>query len=346
MGRAWVLALAVSGCGGFNAVDVTDMSPAPDLLMSPFTTVQGLPEGETLTTVWGSDADHVFAVGSNAVRYLYYDARWHRLDGETGRDYFGLWGFSATNLYVCGQVVGDDSGIVVHFDGTAWVDEYKAPTALFGLWSDGTVLVAVGAQGIMYGKHLGTTTWQAVQTVPANPDVPGDSDAPILWGMSGNQFGDFAMAGDRDRVFHQEGMSGIVWLDPTVDDTIAFRSVWAPPGTSNNFFFGTNYLGVAWLTADPPMGLTDMVADQMYTVYRDSSVMGGEALFTHGIWGDNAKVLFVGDLGRISMYDSGANKFSSLISPASGALWGVWGSSPDDVWIVGEREVILHGKMP
>ena len=38
---------------------------------SPFTVVQAVPEGRALYSVWGSDKDHVFAVGSDNLRYAY-----------------------------------------------------------------------------------------------------------------------------------------------------------------------------------------------------------------------------------------------------------------------------------
>jgi hypothetical protein len=141
-------------------------------------------------------------------------------------------------------------------------------------------------------------------------------------------------------------MTAIVNLDPTVDTTIVFDSVWAPPGSSNDYFFGTNYFGVVWLTADAPPPGANMIADQLYTLYRDDSPQGAQNLFIHGIWGTGAKVLFVGDQGRIYRFDAGLNDVSPVPSPATGALWGVWGSSESDVWIVGENEVILHGSIP
>ena len=64
-----------------------------------------------------------------------------------------------------------------------------------------------------------------------------------------------------------------------------------------------------------------------------------------GIWGLDTHVLFVGDGGRISHLDLGTNVMSSLPSPTQTRLFAAWGSSAQDVWIVGERELIMHGAL-
>lgn len=61
--------------------------------------------------------------------------------------------------------------------------------------------------------------------------------------------------------------------------------------------------------------------------------------------GDSTKMVFVGDHGRILTYDTGTNEVVNVTSPTSDALCGVWGSSFEDVWIVGVRELILRGSL-
>lgn len=52
-----------------------------------------------------------------------------------------------------------------------------------------------------------------------------------------------------------------------------------------------------------------------------------------------------GDHGRIYVYDTGLSTPFAVTSPTDEPLTGVWGSSVDDVWIVGRRELILHGSV-
>jgi hypothetical protein len=44
-------------------------------------------------------------------------------------------------------------------------------------------------------------------------------------------------------------------------------------------------------------------------------------------------------------YDAASNAASMVPSPVSDSLYGVWGSSLSDVWMVGDRELILHGSL-
>ena len=315
---------------------------------SPFKVVQAPPEGETLTAIWGYDAQNIIAVGRNGVRYHYADGIWTRSQLGGGRDYYAIWGTSSTDVYAVGTTRGDARGFVVHFDGSAWVDEYIADEALYGVWGADNLVYAVGAQGMLYGKYVGTTDWakRLSKGLPANPSVPASPDAPILWSIAGNNADNFAIAADADRIFHYVGKGDFVNLDPIVDRTIVFRTAWAAPGPSTNIFFGSNHLGISWLgetTSDPTDGSAS--TEEIVRLHEDKSLSGSENLFVRGIWGDPTFTVFVGDLGHIYSYGHVSNQTQPIVSPTTAALCGVWGSSPDDVWIVGQRELILHGRV-
>jgi len=56
-------------------------------------------------------------------------------------------------------------------------------------------------------------------------------------------------------------------------------------------------------------------------------------------------VVAVGDEGRIMTYDEATQQLRVRNSPTTRALYGVWASSFDDVWIVGEGGLILRGRL-
>jgi len=314
---------------------------------SPFTVVQAVPEGRALYSVWGADKDHVFAVGSDNLRYAYAGGKWKAFTPIIlGQDLECVWGTSATNVYAVGVIQSTGQGIVEHFDGQGWSDEYIAPTPLSAVWGDGKLVLAVGAQGLIYGKTEGTTAWalRVSSGLPANPNVPHGPDDPILWGIAGPSFDDFGMAAGLDRVFvHQD--AGFVNLDPVVDRTIDFRAVFAVPGSQpTSYLFGTNYLGAAWLSNTGPEDAA-VVMNGMFSLFQDRSSTGAASQYIYGIWGTSTRFVFVGDQGRIATYDAASNQVSIVPSPVSDALAGVWGSSLSDVWIVGQRELILHGSL-
>jgi len=315
---------------------------------SPFSVVQALPEGESLMAVWGADADDIFAVGTNGVHYEYYQGTWNRDQAVLGRDLYGVWGTSPTDVYAVGIVDANGTGIVQHWDGSQWTDEYIAATPLYGVWGTGDLVLAVGAQGMLYGKNAGTTDWAmrlGEAGLPANPNVPQSPDEPILWAIAGTSIADFAMPADVDRIFHAVNTGDFINLDPTVDRTVTFRSVFAVSGNPTSYFFGTNYFGVVWLTTDGPPDAA-LLDDDLYEISEDQGTPGAAQLFIYGIWGANNQFLFTGDLGRIYTYDSGQDVFALVPSPTNASLYGVWGSSTSDVWIVGDREAILHGAIP
>ncbi len=312
---------------------------------SPFEVVNAPPEGETLLAIWGHDAQNIFAVGENGVRYHYYYGGWTRTQFSRGRDHYAVWGTSPNDVYAVGTTRGDARGFIIHFDGTAWVDEYIADDALYGVWGIDNLVFAVGAKGMVYGKEAGTTAWakRLSKGLPANPLVPASADSPILWSISGNSLNNFAIAADADRVFHYVGNGDFVNLDPSMDRTIAFRSVWAIPGQAKGIFLGSNYFGISWI--GPFDNDVDGGTEGVVLISDDRSEPGSEQRHIRGIWGDQTTTVFVGDLGHIYRFDHVAHKTNPITSPTTGALCGAWGSSLDDVWLVGAHEQIFHGRL-
>ena len=371
MHRSWPLALvtvtalsgaaAVSSCTKFRDTSVgssdggadeggveASTDAGDDGGPSPFTVVNAVPTGEALTSVWGADKDDVFAVGTNGVMYEYYQGSWQRLQNVMGRDYEGVWGRSASDVYAVGVDNGTGGGIITHFDGTSWTDQQQTPVPLYGVWGQGDTILAVGSQGMIYGQHTEVPGWTMVlgdAGLPANPNVPPSPDEPILWGVAGSSISDIALPADQDRIFHITDAENINYLDPTVDRTVSFRSVFGVPTDPESYFFGSNYFGVVWLTTQGPPDAA-LVDDDLYQIFQDRSPAGADQLFIYGIWGTTTQFLFTGDLGRIYSYQAGPDVFARVSSPTDSTLYGVWGSSASDVWIVGQREVILHGSLP
>jgi hypothetical protein len=315
---------------------------------SPFTVVHAVPEGSAFYSVWGADKDHVFAVGSDNLRYAWVGGQWKPFTPIiAGQDLDCVWGTSATDVYAVGTIQSTGQGIVQHFDGQGWTDEYLAPTPLSAVWGDGTFVLAAGAQGEIYGKTEGTTAWgpRITKGLPANPNVANGPEDPVLWAMAGTSIDHFAMAAGLDRVFVFDIDAGFINLDPVADRTLDFRAVFAVPGSQpTTYLFGTNYLGATWLAgAGPPDA--SVVMNGMVDLFEDRSSSGTSSQFIYGIWGTATRFVFVGDQGRIVSYDVAANQVSSVPSPVSDSLVGVWGSSLSDVWIVGQRELILHGSL-
>lgn len=66
---------------------------------------------------------------------------------------------------------------------------------------------------------------------------------------------------------------------------------------------------------------------------------------SRGFGGTEEKVVAVGDGGRIDVFDVPTMNVTQVAAPTDEALAGVWGASLDDVWIVGQNELIAHAPL-
>jgi hypothetical protein len=315
-----------------------------------FTVMNGLPQGEQLTAIWGVDSAHFIAVGTSQVIYKYEDGVLSRGGGNSvGRDYAAVWGRNFQDVYAVGYSESG-TGFVQHYDGTQWTEVYATPVPLYGVWgvADGHV-VAVGDKGLMYGTRPGYP-WNQIQVVPPNQDVDAGPRAPILWSVAGRSLDDYVIAADLDYFIHYEPKGGgFAYYEPTVETTTSFRFAWQGPGATTSVFFGTNYYGLYWFTAPG----TDTDASvlppgsgfALVELARDEAAPDAKNAAIEGIWGTAEKVIAVGDAGRVYVFDAATDTVTTLPPPTDEVLGGVWGSSLDDVWIVGGRELILHGSI-
>src|SRR6185436_2340221 len=128
-----------------------------------FTTVQDWSATQPdLHAVWGASATDVFAAGAQGHVYHYDGVLWTWMGGvPTDKDLSALWGRGAGDLYAVGSNAAGDSGVILHFDGTAWqVERDSLPMGLTALWGAGAELWAAGLNGALYHKS-GAGDWTA-----------------------------------------------------------------------------------------------------------------------------------------------------------------------------------------
>jgi hypothetical protein len=310
---------------------------------SPFSVFNAVPSGEALVGIWGAGPEWFVAVGTSSVAYVYDEGTLSRLGGtQKGRDYLAVWGFSKTDVFAVGQSASG-GGFIDHFDGKGWTAVFDAPSPLLSVWgtSQGAgAVLAVGARGKVFGWSPGQT-WKTFDTLPKAPGDPDTPGAPRLWSISGKDLADFSIAAD-SRLYHYEpDAGGFAFYEPTAQTNTLFRSVWQAGGAGTNVYFGTNFFGLLYFS-----GRGSEASGYPGTVlFRDEATPGAAESFIQCVWGTSERVIAVGDLGRIYVYDTGLSTPARFPSPTDEPLGGVWGSSIDDVWIVGRRELILHGSI-
>ena len=103
----------------------------------------------SLRALWGSDADHVWAVGLAGI--LQWDGiAWSKTSGTTNGFLVAVWGSAPDDVWASGSSATCCSGTLVHWDGSAWTRKESgaggyALRGLFGL--SATDVRAVGDLG-------------------------------------------------------------------------------------------------------------------------------------------------------------------------------------------------------
>ena len=100
-----------------------------------------LPQGNSLTGIWGLDANNVWAVGTKGTIVNWNGSTWSMPSSGTTEMLLGVWGSDANNVWAVGG-----GGTILKWDGSAWNPQNSSTTAdLTGVWGvDSDNVWAVG----------------------------------------------------------------------------------------------------------------------------------------------------------------------------------------------------------
>lgn len=109
--------------------------------------------------IWGSDAEHMFAVGMGGAIGGRQEGAWAPMASPTTWHLWDIWGSSARKVFAVG-----DRGRIVEFDGTTWRNvESNVENTLRGVWgASSNDVYAVGDGGI--ATHFDGVAWSPVET--------------------------------------------------------------------------------------------------------------------------------------------------------------------------------------
>jgi len=261
-------------------------------------TMSAHPDGMWFWEVWGSSSDFIIAVGMHGAVLRLDGNTWIYMNG-TREDLRDVSGCSPSAVFAVG-----DNGTILHYDGNNWTEMSSGTTEdLCGVWcSSSTYVFAVGDKGTVL--HYDGITWSPM----SSPD-PGNVYLKQIWGSSSTDI--FATSGG-STIYHYNGST---WSQMDSGTTYGINDLW---GTSSTDVYavgdsGTvlHYNGSIW----SPMN-TGTTAD------------------LNSLWATASSDVFaVSSTGTIMHHDGSA--WDSTSSPIE--LYGVWGSSPTDVFAVGRR---------
>jgi hypothetical protein len=347
---ACAIACGGSGAGSVDHLNDDDSPPSDDDNdddnddnddATPHWSVMWTGEPGSFFGVWGSSALDVFASGDQPLSgmFLHYDgSSWSPVPGVPSTDYLSaIWGSSATDVYAAGIVsAGADSGTILHYDGSDWsAAPGIPPTCGFSsIWgSSATDVFAVGGCGYTPCVfHYDGSAWSAMSGIPPTCSLL------AIWGTAATDV--FAVGGcdDAPSVFNYDGSA---WSAMTIQNgmTGAFGSVWGT-SASDVFAGGAGIWGSSWsdvFTIGDPNGTlhydgsawSPMTGPQRLEVL--SAPLGTRASDNgyHWIW-------------HYDGFTWSGMTLPALPGPtangyfATPILRAIWGSSPSDVFAVGQ----------
>lgn len=280
-----------------------------------------------------------------------------KMTGDLGtlRDVYGS---SEKDVWAVG-----DAGRILHYDGQAW-QEIASPTTktLHRCWLAGPGdFWAVGDAGTI-------VHWNAVTS---NIDLIPSGISANLYSVWGTGPQDVYFVGDDSTIARWDGT---LKRDTNPGETGHYRAVWAPPSGSelwlgghsldgNNFILWKRSAGT-WKHIEPPnakptlLNIRGSSSSNVVVSASETSKDNGHAIFRYdgsawqALFSDSAMALVAFSSSQIygtTDEDALLKAVNPIYSAydlrdigASQQYYGLWGPSPDNLWLVGTAGSILH----
>lgn len=223
----------------------------------------------------------------------------------TTADLYSVWAFAENDVWIAGS-----DGDLYQFDGTSWSARSGPTEDVYQLWgASATELWEVG-------RLCNVSRWTGMAWTPVT--VPGCASTSYfaVHGLSANDFWIGGAGGDLRHV-----VGGTFMLVPQANN-IDLWSVW-PVSATETYFTGTRGTILRWNG----------------TTMLDES-MGGSVTIS-AMWGTAGDLWIVGTGGLIYR-KLGAGAWTQVASPTTSFLYWVFGTSPTDIWAIGDAGVALH----
>ncbi len=260
----------------------------------------------SLTSLWGSGPNDVWAVGSGGM-IIHYDGKaWEKTappQEATFNTFRSVWGSGPNDVWVVSM-----TDVILH--GTGWANGGTTWTFVEGL------------AGQLPEQRAATTVWG---TGPDDVRI-GFRSRFLMVGSEFAAYNQWVKAADPD--------GGTSWAIAKGEGSI--HGFW---GTANDIWYvADNSENNGWQRGITVHGTANDAGVMVWTPVESQSTQRLEA-----IWGSGPDDIWaVGDNGTIRHMTNGGSRWDIVASPTMEALHGVWGSGANDVWAVGDNGTILH----
>lgn len=282
-------------------------------------------EGSYVNGLWGSAADNLYAAGNNAI-YRYNGSSWQNVYEDTsGRAvvFTSIWGSAADDIYVGMKLLAGASEleyVMMHFDGTAWKpvtdSAFYSGSYIYAVTgTDRNNVFAMGLQSNIY--HFDGSSWK--------------------WMLGGAQLNLSGASASPTGTVVAVGELGVIYryteADWNFERSESFDTLQGSWSTGSKAYIG---------------------GDQGIFMFDGVQMMPQElpeydGVFSYsGFWGFSDKAVYAVAAGAIDEDDArivlgfdGA-AWSVLLNELGDGLQAIWGTSPSNLYAVGNKGVILQ----
>ena len=272
-------------------------------------TIQLSGTNQTLNAIWGSSSSDIFVVGNEGTILHYDGSNWNPQNSGTENPLYSVWGSGPSDVFA-----GGSRGTILHYDGTKWTqqDSDELEQAVDDLWGSSSNNVFAASHGTNDHRisHFDGTGWE--------------QQSIFYCGVT-------TVSGSSDNNVYNGGVDGLIMKYDGTDWT---RQPVNTLADINSLFVVSTSNAVA--VAESGVIIHFDGSDWI----RQESGINTELFDVSGSF--NSEFYAVGFAGRILYYD-GVNWSTEFVTDNMEKLNGVYVTSPNDVFIVGDNGFVIRG---
>ncbi len=302
--------LAEAGCDASDPSCIQELVPCETVAWC--LVPMGVGASDTLTAVWGTSRNDVWAVGSGGTIVHHDGTGWTATPSGVFNTLLAVWGSGPNDVWAVSS-----TRVILHSTGFT---DGKATWTNVPARDEEYLIRTVWGSSPDDVRIAGWDPWnfpranQFVKTTLADGGVP--------WR---------ALSGKYSEVTYEVTS---IWGSSGAD-------VWMTADNSVDLDFGVPHERGLIFHGTPSDGGVDAggAADSLTWARVDSE----SSHRLEALWGSSGSdVWAVGVHGTIRHLSAGDERWQPIDSPTTETLRGVWGSGPNDVWLVGDGATILH----
>jgi len=241
-------------------------------------------------------------------------AAWKTQSSPTTDQLRAVSGYSENRILAVGNY-----GTIIFYNGTEWQNVSGiTEKTLYGVWwASKNEAFVVGDNGLIL--HFNGAEW-----APMNSGYT--QRLRNVWGTSAS---DVFAVGESGTILHYDGSS---WKKMACPTPLTVQGIW---GNS-----GSDVYAVGGASA------SDTTTGSFIIHYDGSQWTTQEVLITpqrfHDVWGDGSTVFTAGEAGAIFFSENEGAQWAEMNSKTLETFRGLWGTTPTNVYAVGDFGTILH----